>query len=74
MLTGYSMNLLFCILSIETRWHIDYRVNFENKISEHARRHSDVSVFFSNIMFFSGKVVLNNVTCIYKVSTYNWKT
>ena len=48
MLMGDSMHLLFCVLSIEIGWHIDYRVNFANKYSEHAGRHPDVRDFFQN--------------------------
>ena len=53
--TGDSMHLLFCVLSIEIGWHIDYRVHFANKYSELARRRPDVREFFSNIMFVSAK-------------------
>ena len=38
MVSGDSMRLLFCVLSIEIGWHIDYRVTFANKYNELARR------------------------------------
>ena len=77
MVSGDSMHFLFCVLSIEIRWHIDYNVNFANKYSDLAGRHPDVRDFFLNIMFVSAKwrnVVTNKVACNYKVFTYNWKT
>ena len=62
MVSGDTMHLLFCVLSIEIGWHIDYRVTFANIYSELARRQPDVREFFSNIMFVSAnrrKIVLD---------------
>ena len=46
MVSGDSMHLLFCVLSIKIGWHIDYRVTFANKYSELGRRQPDVREFF----------------------------
>ena len=77
MVSGDTMHLLFCVLSIEIGWHIDYRVTFANKYSELARRQPDVREFFFKYYVCQCKPEKNSSRLSnmqYKVLTYIWKT
>ena len=68
---------LFCVLSIESGRHIDYRVILQINTVNSLDVNLTSAIFFSNIMFVSakwGKVAVDKVTCNYKVFTYNRKS